>query len=55
MGDVDDPDATAWVIGALIAGIGMKELTGPRRPSGERLRTVLLAAIEGLTGELYVV
>jgi TetR/AcrR family transcriptional repressor of nem operon len=49
MGDVADPDATAWVIGALSAGIGMREATGPRRPANERLGAVLAAALEGLT------
>jgi hypothetical protein len=47
--DDADPDAAAWLVAAITAGIGMKESTGLPLPEGDRLHDALLAVIRGLT------
>jgi AcrR family transcriptional regulator len=46
---VPDPDAAAWIIGALSAGIGMKESVGMPLPPKKRLAAAILAAIDGMS------
>jgi AcrR family transcriptional regulator len=48
MSDVADPDAAAWVVTALTAGIGMKESTGLPLPDADRLTAAFVAALSGL-------
>jgi hypothetical protein len=48
MSDVADPDAAAWVVTALTAGVGMKESTGLPLPDPGRLTAAILAALDGL-------
>ena len=43
-----DPEAAAWLIEALTAGIGMKESAGQTFPDPDRLRAALLGMIGGL-------
>ena len=43
-----DPEAAAWLIEALTAGIGMKESAGQTFPEPDRLRAALLGMIGGL-------
>ena len=51
MSELADPDAAAWVVTALTAGLGMWESTGPPRPAGSRLTATILAMLEGLAGQ----
>lgn len=46
--ELDDPDTVAWVIGALEAGIAMRESSGVKRPEASRLNAVLVATLTGL-------
>lgn len=46
--DARDPETAAWLIGALVAGIGMKESTGPAPPDRDRLRDALLGVLASL-------
>jgi AcrR family transcriptional regulator len=48
MSDVADPDAAAWVVTALTAGVGMKESTGLPLPDASRLTAAIEAALDGL-------
>ena len=51
MSEVADPDAAAWVVAALTAGIGMKESTGLPVPDADRLTAAILAAVNGLISQ----
>jgi AcrR family transcriptional regulator len=44
-----DPDAAAWVVTALTAGIGMKESSGLPIPDADRLTAAISDALRGLT------
>ncbi len=48
MSELADPDAPAWVVTALTAGLGMWESTGPPRPAAGRLTATIVAMLEGL-------
>jgi AcrR family transcriptional regulator len=48
---LDDPDAAAWLIAVLGAGIGMRESAGMPLPGAERLNGVLNAALHSLPAE----
>jgi AcrR family transcriptional regulator len=49
MSEVRDPDTAAWFVGALTAGIGMKEATGLPLPDADRLGAAIFAALRGIT------
>ena len=49
MADLADPDAAAWVITALTAGVGMKESTGLPMLDPGRLTAAIVAVLHGLT------
>lgn len=51
MSGVANPDAAAWVVTALTAGVGMKESTGLPLPDAGRLTAAIMAALEGLTSQ----
>ena len=51
MSELADPDAAAWVVSALTAGIGMRESAGLPPPSTDRLTATILAAISGLADQ----
>ena len=44
-----DPETTAWLIEAIVAGVAMKEITGLPMPDPDRLRAGLAAVFEGLS------
>ncbi len=46
--ELDDPDTAAWVIGAIDAGIGVREASGLDPPEAHRLNAILLAAVTSL-------
>lgn len=48
MSELADPNAAAWVVTALTAGLGMWESTGPPRPAASQLTATILAMLEGL-------
>jgi AcrR family transcriptional regulator len=43
-----DPEAVAWLVGALIGGVGMKDAMGLPRPDPDRLGAALRAALAAL-------
>jgi AcrR family transcriptional regulator len=43
-----DPETVAWIMGALIGGIGMREAIGLEPPSQERLAAALVGAFGAL-------
>jgi AcrR family transcriptional regulator len=49
-----DPDATAWLIAVLSAGVGMRESAGLPAPESERLNAVLNAALHNLPTDVAV-
>lgn len=49
MAGVGDPETAAWLVGALIAGIGMKLSCGLPPPDTDRLNAVLQVALLALT------
>jgi AcrR family transcriptional regulator len=51
MSGVANPDAAAWVVTALTAGIGMKESTGLPLPDAGQMTSAIVAAIEGLISQ----
>ena len=51
MSELADPDAAAWVVTALTAGVGMKESTGLPLPDAGRLTAAIFAALNGLISQ----
>ncbi len=49
MGEVHDPESSAWLVAALTAGIGMREAAGVPLPDHDRLGETIMAAIRGMT------
>ena len=45
---LSDPEAAAWLIAVLAAGIGFREAAGSPAPSAERAHRVLAQAVDGL-------
>lgn len=48
MSDTRDPDASAWLVGVLSAGIGTKESSGLPLPDADRLQATLVAVLRAL-------
>jgi AcrR family transcriptional regulator len=46
--DLPDPDAAAWLVSIIEAGIGVSEATGMPAPSRERMDATLVAALAGV-------
>ena len=51
MSGLVDPDAAAWVVTALSAGVGMKESAGLPLPETDRLTAAILAVLRGLISQ----
>jgi AcrR family transcriptional regulator len=51
MSELADPDAAAWVVTALTAGVGMKESIGLPLPEAKRLTSAIMAALDGLLSQ----
>jgi AcrR family transcriptional regulator len=43
-----DPDTTAWLMSAIMGGIGLKDSIGMPRPDADRLAATLIAALAAL-------
>jgi len=46
--EMRDRDTTAWLMSALMGGIGMKEAANLPRPDADRLSAAILAALAGM-------
>jgi AcrR family transcriptional regulator len=49
MADVADPETSAWLVGALSGGIGMREAAGMPQPDPDRLHATIGAALRAFT------
>ena len=49
MVDAPDPETTAWLVSAVVAGIGAREAVGLPAPDATRLSTTIMSAMRGLT------
>jgi hypothetical protein len=43
-----DPDTAAWLVAALVGGIGMKEASGLSLPGADHLGAAILGALQGM-------
>jgi AcrR family transcriptional regulator len=48
IGEVVDPDTTAWIMSTIMAGVGVKDAIGLPQPDSERLAAALVAALTAL-------